>query len=275
MTPVRVAGLAVSLGLGALGCGGDAFVLDLVDAGAQDAPRVAARYDYCTEIPPLAEAPQLDGLVDQALPLAPIPESFWHAEDGGSTPLPDAFSASFAAAWRPDGLYVVFDVTDPDRVPAPVDQPVWHGDGVEVYVDDDGRFADPVEYDDPGTRHLLYGEATGGASGVRVERTPRVNMLSVPWPSGRARHVVRQGGYIVEAFVAAADLDLPAWQLSAGQSIGFDVSINVSFPAPIVGQANLRLGSYALRVDESRRIPESFPFNTTRAFCLPLLRAAR
>ena len=44
-----------ALGLASLGCGGDAFVLDLVDAGAKDASPAAARYDFCNEIPPLAE----------------------------------------------------------------------------------------------------------------------------------------------------------------------------------------------------------------------------
>lgn len=252
-------------------CSRGGVVLDRIDAEAPG----ANRYDYCSEVPPLARAPLLDdGRVDEALPLAEVPSALW--ESLGSQLVPAGYSASIAAGWRPDGLYVFVDVTDPDRVPAAPGDPVWWGDAVELYVDHDGVLRSPPRYDDPGTRHLLFGAPADDVTAVtRVERVRAVGEPSTPWTGTQVVARPRAGGYTVEALVRAPDLDLLEWTLSAGDRAGFDVSFDVSYPNRTAGPYGSRLGSFVLRADPSSAIPQSFPFQTSRAFCLPTLRPSR
>lgn len=248
-------------------CSSGAFVLDRPDA----APARVDHHDYCTELPSLTRAPVLDdGRVDDSLPLADVPTTSWEAID--AQPLPAGHGARVAAAWRPDALYVFVDVTDPDRVAAAENEPVWWGDAVEIYVDHDGALAAPPAYDDPGTRHLLFGApADAVAPLTRVERTSAADALSKPWTGTLAVARPRPGGYVVEVLVRAADLDLAGWTLTAGSRIGFDLSVDVSYPTRTAGLYGSRMGSFVLRADPASAIPESFPFHTSRAFCLPTL----
>lgn len=271
---MKLSGAAI-LGLLLSSCTTNGFVLDRkADASGEDS--LTRIYDHCAELPQLATPPKMDGVLDEGLALVDIPDVTYHSDYPElSRVLPTGFHARFAAAWHAQGVYVFFAVTDDNRLVADATQPVWQGDGVEVYVDDDGAFSDASEYDNPGTTHLLYGAPARDqdAGKPRVERTTRVNMpRPEPWPAARVYALATATGYVLEAVVTALDLDLAAWSLQPNMRIGFNVGINASLPSPIVGSPNRRAGSYVLRTDPAGAIPASFPFNTNAAFCTPTLR---
>ena len=259
----------------ACACTNNGFVLELkTDASAPDG--LERIYDHCVELPRLELPPKLDGVVEEGLALVTLSESNYHSDFPElSQTLPAGFQARWTAAWHAQGVYVFFEVTDDTRLVADATQPVWQGDGVEVYVDDNGGFADATEYDNPGTTHLLYGAPAQDqdAGRPRVERTTRVNMpVPEPWPSARAYARATSTGYVLEAVVTAFDLDLTSWGLAPNTRIGLNVGVNASLSSPLNGSRNRRAGSYVLRTDATQTNPASFPFNTNAAFCKPTLR---
>jgi hypothetical protein len=121
---------------------------------ADAACSMSAAVDYCQRIPPLPAAPVIDGVLDCGPTLVPIVPEDWR----GAAPLPPfpaGNSAAVAAAWRPDGLYVFMEVTTGVAVPADPPSLDYRGAGVELFVDDDGSFASPPNYDNPGTMQMI------------------------------------------------------------------------------------------------------------------------
>ena len=239
------------------------------DGGTWDAastcaiPRVIA--DGCLEIPPLPAAPVLDGELDCGLTLLPLTPEAWTgaARDGGSS-MVDAI-AEYAVGWRPDGLYVFVSVNDPTLIPADPTQDVWDGDGVDIYVDSDGTYAAPPAYDNPGTRELVV-----GAPGRAPARTGvwSNGAYGSEWTSAKLVVQASPRGYVVEAFVTAADLGLSSWALGVGAHVGFDLSIDVSYPDPTTtGAFGHRLGQYFLKGS----LPSPLPDVDVTAFCNPVL----
>jgi hypothetical protein len=263
---VGVGGAAGSTG--GSGIGGDMGVAGSVGTGGGV---VGPDVPHCSELPYLDQAPALDGTIEAGMILETVVPVGWREP---STPLPAGNEMRYAAGWRPDGLHFFLEVTDPDRNVAPAGEDVWMGDSVEIYVDHDGSFdTDPPYYDDVGTRQFFVEAPPGdGVPGSRGQaRIPIGTYYS--WDAGWIS-IPTSTGYVVEAFITAADLDLGSWSLSAGQTVGIDLAHNVSVPPGDTGVDGNRLSQYFLKVREPLQ-DESFdyPYMNEKVFCAPVLAA--
>lgn len=223
--------------------------------------------DYCSRLPALPEPPQIDGVLDCGPSLVELPVTGWTA----STPLPSDQRARYAVAWRPNGLYFYVEVEDPQRFPAGRSRDPWCGDGIEIYADSDGVYPVDAGYDNPGTIQLLAAAPADNPNAARAadERYRAPNQTAAGAWNGMHRMVPRDGGFALEAFVSASDLDLDAWSLQTGAHVGFDLAINVSTDVDD-NRANCeqRLGQYFLRVVGDACTAESCaPYTNANAFC--------
>jgi hypothetical protein len=254
---------------------------DRPDAGAIDATAATGDPAAETLIPDaclapvhLASPPVIDGVAEAGLILTPVPVVGWTGP--GAAP-PARHHASYALAWRDDGLYLVVAVTDTSPLPAAADHEVWCGAGVELYVDHDGAYRDERRFDDPGAVQVAVAAPPAGATARRAQSF--CSDCGVPGPvATRADTVAARsvtGGYVAEILVTAAELDLPSWQLGPGTRVGFTVAINVSTdvrPATAcvpntADRQGTRLGQYFLRVGPG----STWPFETYQAFCAATL----
>jgi hypothetical protein len=250
-------------------------VIDAHGDAPNDASRVrlcavTAVPDYCASVPALPVSPIIDGVPECNLALQPLPELGW---TGGAT-APDAHG-EYAVAWRSNGLYLFVRVHDPSHVPADPSRQVWQGDAVEIYLDDDGAFTAPPAYHSPGTRQLVAAAPDSASSSVArgamyASGHPEVEG---PWTSTTYRAYGTSDGYVVEAFVTAADLGPTDWALSANGKVGVDLGVDVSYPtdqgADAGGFGN-RAGQYFLHLGEVNGASVLPPFDV-RAFCVPTL----
>ena len=93
------------------------------------------------------------------------------------------------------------------------------------------------------------------------------------WSSTAFRAYGRSDGYVIEAFIAAADLGLSTWKLAAGGKVGIDLSIDVSYSADQgadAGGFGNRVGQYFMRLGQVNGTSVLPPFDV-RAFCNPSL----
>ncbi|HKU39915.1 MAG TPA: sugar-binding protein [Polyangiales bacterium] len=243
----------------------------MTDAGPS-CTRSAAR-DYCSKLPALPQAPKIDGVLDCGPTLVDLPASGWTA----SQSLPGDNHARYAAAWRPDGLYFYVEVDDALLLPALASHvDPWCGDGVELYADADGKYVSAPDYDDPGAMQLLATAPARDAStalAVDARYHTRSQSRAGDWAKARHVSVTRSGGYALEAFVAAADLELNSWTLAAGGTVGFDIAINVSVAneSSKVG-CGYYLGQYYLRLSRTPCSTDNCrPYSNAAAFCTALL----
>jgi Carbohydrate family 9 binding domain-like len=242
-----------------------------IDAGPDCTP--SAPRDYCARLPALSQAPQLDGVLDCGPPLAALSAMGWNS----SQSMPADNQARYAAAWRPDGLYIYVEVDDPLLLPALAsDVDPWCGDGVELYADADGNYVSAPDYDDPGAMQLLAtSPARDSSTALAVDARYHTRSLARAGDWTAARHVTvkRTGGYALEAFIEAADLELSSWSLAAGGKVGFDIAINVSVTdeSQKVG-CGYNLGQYYLRVSKLPCNSDNCrPYSNATAFCTALL----
>jgi hypothetical protein len=223
--------------------------------------------DYTTELPAISRPPVLDGAVDCGLGLQAIPVACWYGEGSGPPP---GFAARFAAAWHATGLYVVVEVDDLDRYPAPPDDPPWQGDAVEVFVDDDASYTSPPTYDDPGSVQLV------ASAPVDVVAEPHIgarfvdSFIRSPWRAEAFGSFPTASGYRLEAFVQAQDLGLDSWSLVAGGRVGFTLALDASTAdGSASGFDGVRQGQFFLPGSCGRPLP---PANVLR-FLAPILLA--
>lgn len=252
-------GGGMGMGTGGMGTGG-------IGTGGMDAAMLAP---FCDELPHLAQAPVVDGVMEPGLALEYVVPVGWREPN---VPLPAGHEMHFAAAWRNDGLYFFVEVIDPDRNVAPIGDFSWAGDAVELYVDHDGSFDTAApDYDNPGTRQFFAVPAgDGGSPAARGEhRYPEVyETWTGPWT---VQDTVT--GYVVEAFVQAADLGLGQLSLSAGQTVGIDLAHDVSRPPGETGPDGARLSQYFLAAPDNPQSDHDYPFYDESAFCTPVLLA--
>lgn len=227
----------------------------------------------CLELPAAAGAPPvIDGRLDPSLAAFPLTPVGWNA----TGMVPSEVQVSWVAAHRADGLYVFVDVIDPTRDPATNEDQLFCGDAVEIFVDADGTLAAAPAFDDPGAVQLIVaGPRAGEQRSTRAARYRTYARLG-PWSSPQMGAFAREDGrgYVVEAFVTAADLDLPAWSLVEGARIGLDLSIDVGGSPEVINDYSCpgRRGQFSLRVRPEP--PDGgcgLPYCDTAAFCTPTL----
>jgi hypothetical protein len=229
--------------------------------------------DYCMRLPALLKPPVLDGSLDCGPPLIPMPAMGWNS----SGTMPSDNKARYAAAWRPDGLYIYVEVDDMLVLPALAsDVDPWCGDGIELYADSDGNYVSAPDYDYPGGMQLLAtAPAPDASTSLAVDALyhTRSQVRVGNWSATRHVKVLRNNGYALEAFIAAADLELNSWTLAAGSKVGFDIAINLSVAD---GDSDFgcgrSLGQYYLRLSRSPCTDDSCrPFSNAAAFCTAML----
>jgi hypothetical protein len=226
--------------------------------------------DYCATIASLPTEPVLDGILECGVPLQRFTAADYYPLNG---PLPSGLMASFAAAWRPDGLYVYGQLEGSNDDPAIAPEGAYCGDDLEIYVDHDGVFS--AMYDTDGTRQLLIaapppGMATGGFAQIYRNRVFQADWADTHWVSRRIGGVVH-----FEAMVSAADLGLASWSLAAAQHIGFDMGLTLgtggtSDGGTDAGSCHHILGHFYFRLapgDAGCSQPSCDPL----AFCMPAL----
>jgi hypothetical protein len=180
-------------------------------------------------------------------------------------------------AWRPDGLYVFIAVTTPAYFASPADAgtPIYYGAGVEIFVDSTGVYPDAPAVNDPGGIQLIVEAPRNATTAGQRGDYYRDSVDEGPWTSTEYGTFPTANGFNFEGFVVAADLGLATWTPQAGQTIGLDVAIDVSYTsASMTGSQGYRVGQYffhvaAPPVDGGVAIGE--PFADPRAWCTPTL----
>jgi hypothetical protein len=258
---------------GALDASPDSGPVEAMEASSDATCPVSTVVDYCASLPPLPAPPVIDGILDCGPALVPMPPLDWV----GPSPLP-AFpvgnSASLAAAWRPDGLYVFVAVTTPAAFPADAASPAFYGAGVEIYVDSDGVFTSAPNYDDPGAIQLVVTAPPDATTPSQRGEGYRNAADEGPWASTQFGAYPTATGFVFEGFVVAADLGLSTWALGSGDPVGFDVAVDVSYATEaMTGAQGHRVGEYFFHVgtvstDGAATGP---PYQDPRSFCTPTL----
>lgn len=227
--------------------------------------------DYCTRIPMLPEPPVLDGELDCSLPLA----SFDASNFQGNETKPTELAAKYAVAWRPEGLlYMYIHVTENQRLPSPDHGGgVFCGDATHLFVDSDGVFAEFGHYDDGGTFQYVEGapdnDTTAVTTGITVQNGEPLNPANF-------RAFPKPDGYVVEAILAAPQVERVTWTLAENGRIGFSFSVSVGgLPGMYPGQAQCaKRGDFFLRSSVDDAGTGALPHSNTAAFCTPLLSGA-
>lgn len=224
---------------------------------------------HCDQLRKLGGRPELDGVLEAGMYLERFDPVGW---SGTSPDVPAGNELAFSVGWFDTGLYFYLEVTDPERNPADAATPVWQGDSVEIYVDHDAVYPEPFVYDYPGTFQFVVGApADDDTDSNRADRFIPEGLHSA-WAPGGWIGRPTASGYVVEAFVEAADLDLPAWDLMAGERVGFDIGYNVSFPVGQTGPSGNRDGQAFLKIREPpNRDGSDLPFLASDVFCSPEL----
>ncbi|HVU01260.1 MAG TPA: hypothetical protein VHE30_05895 [Polyangiaceae bacterium] len=252
------------------GAGGAGGTGGAPDAGPPRCPDpVKPNPDPCARVSRLPASPTFDGLLDCGLEAHPIPTTNSLGDVQGS-------SASYAVAWRPDGLYFYVEVKTSRVVPAASADPVDLGDAVELFADADGTFPPPPppHYDATGTRRLVISAPENRvASRAQGEIDAHLQVgFPKPWLSTLFRAFPTNDGYVVEAFVVGADLGVSPWLLSAGNEIGFDVGVDVSSEGADAGTDGGRPGGrYFVSFAGAGHTVDDAPDVNPEAFCKPTL----
>jgi hypothetical protein len=194
-------------------------------------PATPANLDDCASLAKMTTIPRIDGTLDCGIPSWPMPmvASFGNGLDAG------AVEADVAAAWRPEGLYLYVRVrgAGPVRSPPPAGATgLWCGDAIEVFVDDNGIYANAPLYDDPGTVQLVVSSPDDAGAPASVGEMYR-NLEDLGAWKGNFVTVRTSDGFAVEAFIVAADLGLGTWSLAAGGHVGLDVSVDLGSPSAL------------------------------------------
>lgn len=244
------------------------------DAGTPCAPSPVT--DYCHSLPALPAEPNIDGVLDCGPQLSDLTAIGWTST---AEPLPSDNHARYAAAWRPNGLYIYVEVDDPSLLPALSSQNnPWCGDGVELYADTDGSYPLAPNYDDPGAMQLIAAAPPNTPGTVLAEDALYHTKTGRRIDKWTANHIAvkRANGYALEALITAAEIKLTTgWTLTAGSKVGFDIAVNVSASSATSSQkvdCGYGIGQYYLRVSQTPCTRDSCrPHANPAAFCTATL----
>jgi hypothetical protein len=216
--------------------------------------------DPCAALPHLPAAARIDGMLECGLTLHAL--AVPSAATG--TPLP---AAAYAAAWSDGGFYVYMEVhAPPSRTPTPT-EPLYCGDGVEIFVDSDGQPGTNGAYNAPGTMQFVVAAPAGAAM-----NTGRFlgGTAQGPWISSNLQVTPLADGYAVEALIVGSDLGLWSWKPSA--QLGFNLAVNSAGAGDPRGTpCTTGVGQSVLRVAAPRVDCDGKPWCDTRSFCWPSL----
>jgi hypothetical protein len=256
------------LGIESLPPGSDAATDALTDGGQCE---VVSPADYCASIPKISAIPVIDGAIDCGLVVQSFPPAGWFETSG--QPLPSYVGTRFAAAWHPAGLYVYVEIDDISLYPAAVSPGMlFCGDSAEIYVDTDGTFSAAPTYDTPGTRQFLARAPMSGGQRESTGESFSMQTRIETWRAAGFGTWARPGGYVLEAFITAEDLDIGALDFVAGGKIGLDLGVNVSTADGSPSECGTRIGQYFLRDQATTSVPcYGRPYCDVRAFCTPML----
>ncbi len=230
------------------------------DARAAQTCVLHAPGDYCAALPSLPEPPRIDGTLECGLTLSPIQPLGW----SGAGAEPDK-TASYAAAWHRDGLYVYVEVHGGATRPHPPGQPIFCGDAVELYVDADAETDDAGTYDSSGTMQFVVAapSATAPMDAFRfIQGAPQG-----AWISPSLRVTPLADGFSVEALITGADIGL--WEWHPNMQLGFSIVIDVagSTGLPTREGCTEQSGQFFLRLGAPHGSCPGEPWCDARAFC--------
>jgi hypothetical protein len=262
----------------------DAGAADLDASDASDANDGAvgcpdgAQPDYCSTLPSMARAPVIDGVLDLSrCVLQDVTPQMWIGPSP-LPPFPSGNSSRLAAAWRPDGIYVYVEVTTPAAFPAGLTDPDFFGAGAELFVDDDGAYAAAPTFDNPGTIQIVATSPAVTDAGTPVDgptqRAERYRNAADQgaWTTSQFGTYPTADGFVLEAFVGAADLDLTTWTLASGSTVGFDIAVDVSYATDaMTGPQGHRVGQYFFHVAPPNDAGLGAPYADPRSWCAPTL----
>jgi hypothetical protein len=222
--------------------------------------------NYCSALPALPSPPVIDGELECGLRLIAIQPQGWKGSG------PPTKRASYAAAWRSNGLYVYVEVHGDATLPHATGQPIYCGDGVELFVDADADAEDGGGYDSSGTMQFVV--AAPAMDGAPIDAMRYVEGASQgPWVSKTLKTKKLADGYIVEAFIGSADINLAQWM--PNMRIGFSVGIDVAAqPGAATVSCPGRAGVYFLKVSTSPAC-DGEPWCDVSAFCRSMLTAPK
>lgn len=248
------------------------------DAAANSCRAVEASDDYCRALPHLDHVPVIDGRPECGLPLRTFAPQGWVGVIPSISS--DQGTPRFALAWHEQGIYVYLEIVDGSLLPPLAGTEIWCGDSAEAYVDSDGKFASATMYDNPGTSQFIATPPSNNPlAPLRAERFRDGDTATGrPWSTPNHTTFITDKGYGLEAFITAPDLDLDSWTLHAGDTVGVDVSANVSLtPAAVNARqpsdCGTRAGQWFLRSASSGCLDKACaPYRNTSAFCTPTLR---
>jgi len=217
----------------------------------------------CDQFISLANAPVIDGVLDPNL-------SLLRWVDDSMPGVTAGIRAMVAVAYRPNGVYFFVDVQDPTHDPAPLTALDYCGDAVEMFLDNDGVIQAPPDYDNPGTIQLIVAGPVDAVTPSHRGQRFRHSADLGAWASNNFIAVPTAGGYAVEAFVVAADLDLGAWTLAPGGKIGWNMSLNIGGPEDAgIDACTTRSLQIHLRLASSGACTP--PYCNASALCTPVL----
>jgi hypothetical protein len=243
------------------GAGGTASPALAADGGVRCATSTDG--DYCARLPALPATPVFDGALECGLRLTPLPPVSWK---GLGDAAPNK-TASYAAAWQPDGLYVYVEVHGSSLAAHPVEEPVFCGDAIEIYVDADAQTDDAGTYDAMGTMQFVIAAPRDPAAAPDAWRFIQGKTQGT-WITKSLRVSALPDGYSVEASIGASDLGL--WQWNPKGELGFSVVVDVASDGPRTPTSagcTAVSGQYFLRLGESHGNCPGEPWCDASAFC--------
>jgi len=249
------------------GCSSEALVG--LTAQPDAAPSLASP---CEQLLHLGGEPLIDGMPELNRTLLELPRDTWRDPQN---PMPDGLGAEYQAAWTDAGLYLYVQVTVLELRPS-LDDSLWCGDAVHLFVDSDGTFSAPPAYDAPGTRQFIVAAPADGSTPntTRAGVFTDTETVANSWVSPRFGAFPRPGGYSVEALIGANDLGV-ATAFAAASSTAFSVAVSFSgvrlVPNPSDASCEgRRLGDIALRFGAGDCVT---PHCNVDAFCVSRLTA--
>lgn len=185
----------------------------------------------------------------------------WHKEAKAKVwQGPQDLSATVRLAWRNDGIYVAAEVTD-DIVQQPYrGRDVWKGDYVNLWLDMRPGIEPNRTVLGQGQFHIGMSpgnfNGTAGGEGIIPPRVFAFMPQNLPLKNGRVAVRRTAKGYVMEAFILFADLDLTDVRRNAHAA--FEIAVSDSDGKPAVQEMIMTAGTEKWQLSRTRLLPMLF-----------------